>query len=79
MRILKKDLTTIRNQYEAANNRQAEVTQETEKLSRALKTAEVAYESQKASYENLLFEADELEKEVVNAEQKMKEDFKVAQ
>ena len=50
MRILKKDLATIRNQYEAANNRQAEVTEETEKLSRALKTAEVAYESQKASY-----------------------------
>ena len=43
MRILKKDLATIRNEYEAANNRQAEVTEETEKLSRALKTAEVAY------------------------------------
>jgi predicted nucleic acid-binding Zn-ribbon protein len=62
MRILKKDLTAIKHEYEAANNRQAEVTEETEKLSRALKTAEVAYESQKASYENLLFEADELDK-----------------
>ena len=48
-------------------------------MSRALKTAEVAYESQKASYENLLFEADELEKEVVNMEQKMKDDFKAAE
>ena len=44
-----------------------------------MKTAEVAYESQKASYENLLFEADELEKEVVNQEQQMRDDFKSAQ
>jgi uncharacterized membrane protein len=27
MRVLKKDLTTIKNEYEAANNRQAEVTE----------------------------------------------------
>ena len=39
MRVLKKDLTGIKHEYEAANNRQAEVTEETEKLSRALKTA----------------------------------------
>lgn len=79
MRILKKDLTAIKHEYEAANNRQAEVTEETEKLSRALKTAEVAYESQKASYENLLFEADELDKEVANMDQKMRDDFKTAE
>lgn len=48
-------------------------------MSRALKTAEVAYESQKASYENLLFEADELDKEVANMDQKMRDDFKTAE
>ena len=39
----------------------------------------MAYESQKASYDNLLFEAEELEKEVVNMEQKMRDEFRAAE
>ena len=44
-----------------------------------MKAAEVGYDSQRASYENLFFESEELEKEVINREQKMRDDFRLAE
>ena len=57
MRVLKKELNSVKHEYEAANLKQAETSDNTEKLSRALKAAEVGYDSQRASYENLFFES----------------------
>lgn len=58
---------------EAATSRQSEASDTAEKLSRLLKTAEVAFESQKTSYDNLVFESDELEKEILNKNMRIKE------
>lgn len=79
MRVLKKELNSVKHEYEAANLKQAKTSENTEKLSRALKAAEVGYDSQKASFENLSFESEELEKEVMNREQRMRDDFRIAE
>ncbi len=38
-RVLKKELNNVKHEYESANMRQSEVSESTEKLSRALKSA----------------------------------------
>ncbi len=57
MKILKKELSTIKQEHEFANNRQAEVTEITEKLLRAFKKAESEYEIQKTKYEGQIYDA----------------------
>ena len=76
---LKKEVNAAKFELEAATNRQSEASEATERLSRLLKTAEVAYESQKTAYDNLVFEQEELEKEIQRREQEIKNEANKAE
>lgn len=69
---LKRQVNAGKFELEAAVLRQTQASEATEKLSRLLKTAVVAEESQKTAYDNLVFEQDELEKEIQRKEQQIK-------
>lgn len=77
--VLRKEVNTAKYDLEAATCRQSEASDTAEKLSRLLKTAEVAFESQKTSYDNLVFESDELEKDILNRNLKIKEEMREAE
>lgn len=74
--VLRKEVNAAKYELEAATSRQSEASDTAEKLSRLLKTAEVAFESQKTSYDNLVFESDELEKEILNKNMRIKEEMR---